>query len=98
MLIKLSLFFCAQLYYNKKIMKTLRQFVLLFNLLLICFCAAKSEIKTITGDVTPAEATAFHDFVVISFHTNDPETKDIDSIMEGAKRYFDKKVEDGDWE
>ena len=79
-------------------MKNLRQFILSFSLLLIFVCAAKSEIKTITGDVTPAEATAFHDFVVISFHTNDPETKDIDSIMEGAKRYFDKKVADGDWE
>ena len=65
---------------------------------LLSLVAAKSDIITITGDLMPQTAMAAHDFSVVSFHTESKESKDIDSIMEGAKRVFDQKVAAGEWE
>ena len=39
-----------------------------------------------------------HEWSVISFYKpSDPKSLEIDGLMEGAKLYLEKKIEDGDW-
>ena len=38
-----------------------------------------------------------YDYSVISFFTNEEWAIDLDSIMDGAKTFFDKKMADGEW-
>ena len=38
-----------------------------------------------------------HKFAVVSFFNNSAEAKEVDALMEGAKRILDEKVKSGDW-
>ena len=54
-------------------------------------------IVKITDPTEPEDSYSRYEWSVVSFYTNDEESKSIDALMEGAKKIMDKKMEDGIW-
>ena len=54
-------------------------------------------IVKLTDSTEPEDSYSRYEWSIVSFYTNDAESKSIDALMEGAKRILDQKVKDGIW-
>ena len=54
-------------------------------------------IVKLTDPTEPEDNYSRYEWSIVSFYTNDAESKSIDALMEGAKKHLDKKIEDGIW-
>ena len=54
-------------------------------------------IVKLTDSTEPEDSYSRYEWSIVSFYTNDEESKSIDALMEGAKRVVDQKVKDGIW-
>ena len=59
--------------------------------------AGVTGIVSLQEDDDIAEMLKLHEFTVISFFNSDDHAIEIDSLMDGAKAIFDKKVADREW-
>ena len=59
--------------------------------------AGSKEIIKLTDPTEPEGNYKRYEWSIVSFYTNDAESKSIDSLMEGAKRIVEEKIENGEW-